>query len=78
VSSYAPQSLPQAAFIVTMMYGVVSAALLYLKRWVVRRQARAVARSAAKRVGTGAAAIDAAGDLAKNVPSSIAGVNPRE
>lgn len=34
VSSYAPQSLLQAAFIVTMMYGVISAVLLYLKRWI--------------------------------------------
>jgi glutamate transport system permease protein len=47
VSSYAPQSLLQAAFVVTMMYGVVSAALLYLKRWVIRRQGRAVTRKKA-------------------------------
>lgn len=47
VSSYAPQSLLQAAFIVTMMYGMVSAALLYLKRWVTRRQGRVVVRSTA-------------------------------
>ncbi|KXU82102.1 hypothetical protein CI15_31455 [Paraburkholderia monticola] len=64
VSSYAPQSLLQAAFIVTMMYGVISAVLLYLKRWVVRRQRRAVARSAAKRAGAGSA--DAAEDLRRS------------
>jgi len=45
VSSYAPQSLLQAAFIVTMMYGVVSAALLYVKRRVERRQGRAGIRA---------------------------------
>ncbi|CAB3759649.1 amino acid ABC transporter permease [Paraburkholderia humisilvae] len=47
VSSYAPQSLLQAAFVVTMMYGVVSAALLYLKRQVIKRQGRTVRRKAA-------------------------------
>ena len=46
VSSYAPQSLLQAAFIVTMMYGVVSAALLYLKRRVERRQGQVARRAA--------------------------------
>jgi glutamate transport system permease protein len=45
VSSYAPQSLLQAAFIVTMMYGVVSAALLFLKRRVERRHGRKLARA---------------------------------
>ncbi|WP_322032516.1 amino acid ABC transporter permease [Paraburkholderia sp. J76] len=45
VSSYAPESLLQAAFVVTMMYGVVSALLLYVKRWVVRRQSRPVRRA---------------------------------
>jgi glutamate transport system permease protein len=45
VSSYAPESLLQAAFVVTMMYGVVSAVLLYAKRWVIRRQSRPVRRS---------------------------------
>jgi glutamate transport system permease protein len=44
VSSYAPESLLQAAFVVTMMYGVVSALLLYAKRWVIRRQSRPVRR----------------------------------
>ncbi|WP_233835522.1 amino acid ABC transporter permease [Paraburkholderia sp. ZP32-5] len=70
VSSYAPQSLLQAAFIVTMMYGVVSAALLYLKRRVVKRQARGTA----KRVGAG----EAAADIAEDVPDAIAGVVPRK
>jgi glutamate transport system permease protein len=46
VSSYAPQSLLQAAFVVTMMYGVVSAALLYLKRQVIKRQGRVGRRKA--------------------------------
>ncbi|NML31511.1 amino acid ABC transporter permease [Paraburkholderia antibiotica] len=63
VSSYAPQSLLQAAFIVTMMYGVVSAVLLYLKRWVVRRQRRDGATRGAKAAITGAAG--AAEDVAK-------------
>ena len=40
VSSYAAQSLLQTAFIVTMMYGGLSTALLYLKRRVPRRQGR--------------------------------------
>ncbi|MDR5835881.1 amino acid ABC transporter permease [Caballeronia sp. LZ034LL] len=44
ISSYAPESLLQAAFIVTVMYGCVSAALLFLKRWVVRRQNRGAVR----------------------------------
>lgn len=44
VSSYAPESLLQAAFVVTMMYGVVSAVLLYVRRWVVRRQRHPVRR----------------------------------
>ncbi|WP_233854764.1 amino acid ABC transporter permease [Paraburkholderia sp. HD33-4] len=72
VSSYAPQSLLQAAFIVTMMYGVVSAVLLYLKRWVLRRQRRAQARSAAKRGSAGSA------DVAENVAASIAAMSSRE
>ncbi|MFL9899588.1 amino acid ABC transporter permease [Paraburkholderia fungorum] len=45
VSSYAPQSLLQAAFIVTMMYGMVSAALLCLKRRVERRHGQKLARA---------------------------------
>jgi glutamate transport system permease protein len=45
VSSYAPESLLQAAFVVTMMYGLVSAVLLYAKRRVVRRQSRPVRRT---------------------------------
>jgi glutamate transport system permease protein len=73
VSSYAPQSLLQAAFVVTMMYGVVSAALLYLKRRVTRRQGRVVVRSAAVS-GVCATAADAA-DVAK---ASVAGVMPRK
>ncbi|MDR5818748.1 amino acid ABC transporter permease [Caballeronia sp. LZ033] len=44
ISSYAPESLLQAAFIVTVMYGCVSAALLFLKRWVVRRQIHGAVR----------------------------------
>jgi glutamate transport system permease protein len=73
VSSYAPQSLLQAAFIVTMMYGVVSAALLYLKRWVTRRQGRVVVRSAAvSRVCATAA------DAADVAEASVAGVMPRK
>jgi glutamate transport system permease protein len=59
VSSYAAQSLLQTAFIVTMMYGVLSTALLYLKRWVTRRQGRVVVRSAAVS-GVSAAASDSA------------------
>ena len=59
VSSYAAQSLLHAAFIVKMMYGVLSTALLYLKRWVTRRQGRVVVRSAAVS-GVSAAASDAA------------------
>ncbi|WP_246216986.1 hypothetical protein [Paraburkholderia panacisoli] len=58
VSSYAPRSLLQAAFIVTMMYGVSRTALLYLKRWMTRRQGRVVVRSAAVS-GLSAAASDA-------------------
>jgi glutamate transport system permease protein len=72
VSSYAPQSLLQAAFIVTMMYGVVSAVLLYLKRWVTRRQGRAVARSAAAR-----ASLEAA-DVPADVEASVVGGRPGE
>lgn len=45
ISSFAPESLLQGAFIVTMMYGCVSAVLLYLKRWVTRRQAQARTRA---------------------------------
>ncbi|WP_077049161.1 amino acid ABC transporter permease [Pseudomonas sp. KK4] len=47
ISSFAPQSLLQSAFIVTVMYGFVSALLLALRRWIERRQAytsRAVVR----------------------------------
>ena len=72
VSSYAPQSLLQAAFIVTMMYGVVSAVLLYLKRWVMRRQGRVVARSAAAR------GVSTLVDVPADVGTSIAGVSQRE
>jgi glutamate transport system permease protein len=39
ISSFAPQSLLQSAFIVTVMYGFVSALLLALRRWIERRQA---------------------------------------
>lgn len=39
ISSYAPQSLLQSAFVVTVMYGFVSALLLALRRWIERRQA---------------------------------------
>jgi glutamate transport system permease protein len=39
ISSFAPQSLLQSAFIVTVMYGFVSAVLLALRRWIERRQA---------------------------------------
>ena len=76
VSSYAPQSLLQAAFIVTMMYGVVSAGLLYLKRWVMRRQSRAVAKGAILRGTSMSSAV--AGDIAADVPASIAGVGSKE
>ncbi|MGE8186080.1 amino acid ABC transporter permease [Pseudomonas sp. NPDC086278] len=38
ISSFAPQSLLQSAFIVTVMYGFVSALLLALRRWIERRQ----------------------------------------
>jgi glutamate transport system permease protein len=72
VSSYAPQSLLQAAFIVTMMYGVVSAVLLYLKRWVTRRQARVVARSAGLRETLASA------DVPADVGASVTGGSPRE
>jgi glutamate transport system permease protein len=72
VSSYAPQSLLQAAFIVTMMYGVVSAVLLYLKRWVTRRQGQAVQRSAAGRANLVSA------DVPADVEASVAGVSSRE
>ncbi|QQC65637.1 amino acid ABC transporter permease [Paraburkholderia ginsengisoli] len=72
VSSYAPQSLLQAAFIVTMMYGVVSAVLLYLKRWVMRRQGRAVARSAAMRASLATA------EVPVKIETSVAGGSLRE
>lgn len=65
VSSYAPESLLQAAFVVTMMYGVVSAVLLYVKRWVVRRQSRPV-----RRVGQTPAAPVTVGDGAAETVSS--------
>jgi glutamate transport system permease protein len=72
VSSYAPQSLLQAAFIVTMMYGLVSAVLLYLKRWVTRRQGRVIARGAALNGGLVSA------DVPADVGTSVAGAGPRE
>jgi glutamate transport system permease protein len=73
VSSYAPQSLLQAAFIVTMMYGMVSAALLYLKRWVTRRQGRVVVRSTA--VSGVCTSVCQATEVGK---ASVAGVLPTE
>ena len=60
----------QAAFIVTMMYGVVSAVLLYMKRWETRRQGRAVARSAAARASLAAA--DVPVDMSAEVPVEVA------
>jgi glutamate transport system permease protein len=72
VSSYAPQSLLQAAFVVTMMYGVVSAALLYLKRLVVRRQSRAISRASAR---PGAVA---APDVPVEALSSVASLGPEK
>lgn len=48
ISSFAPQSLLQSAFIVTVMYGFVSALLLALRRWVERRQAYDSRRSRKK------------------------------
>ncbi|WP_230513143.1 amino acid ABC transporter permease [Paraburkholderia sejongensis] len=75
VSSYAPQSLLQAAFIVTMMYGLVSAVLLYLKRCVLRRQGRALARGVTKRTRTGAATVV---EAAQDVCAPAAEVNSRE
>jgi len=39
ISSFAPQTLLQSAFIVTVIYGFVSALLLALRRWIERRQA---------------------------------------
>jgi len=55
-----------------MMYGVVSAVLLYLKRWVMRRQGRVVARSAAAR------GVSTLVDVPADVGTSIAGVSQRE
>ncbi|SIT47241.1 Amine acid ABC transporter, permease protein, 3-TM region, His/Glu/Gln/Arg/opine family [Paraburkholderia ribeironis] len=72
VSSYAPQSLLQAAFIVTLMYGVVSAALLYLKRWVMRRQGRAPAKSTAR------SGMTMSSDVAAEIGASIVSASPRE
>lgn len=41
ISTYAPQSLLSAAFISTVMYGIISAMLLYLQRYFkLRRRAR--------------------------------------
>jgi glutamate transport system permease protein len=39
ISSFAPQTLLQSAFIVTVIYGFVSALLLALRRWIERKQA---------------------------------------
>ena len=61
VSSYAPESLLQAAFVVTMGYGVVSALLLYVKRWVVRRQSRPV-RSSGRAPDVHAATAETSGE----------------
>jgi len=44
ISTYAPQSLLSAAFISTVMYGIISAALLYLQRYFnFRKRARGIA-----------------------------------
>jgi glutamate transport system permease protein len=72
VSSYAPQSLLQAAFIVTVMYGAVSACLLFLKRWLVRRQYRAQGRSTTL-LPDAAAALTAQDALATLIPDGVSG-----
>ncbi|BAO94132.1 amino acid ABC transporter permease [Caballeronia insecticola] len=55
ISSFAPESLLQAAFIVTVMYGGVSAALLYLKRRISRvpKHGRVAAEEEPKRRESG-------------------------